>query len=221
MVSFLYSIDVSILRWINQGWSSPGLDSFFSYITEYQNYYLFLVFFLLYLWVTGGSKGRWLVWSLIVAVALSDETSAHVFKLWVERVRPCNALEGVLTPAGKSFAFSFPSNHAANVASSMFLLTMAFRSRWPLFLLIALLIGISRIYLGLHYPSDVLGGYVLGTAIGYGVWMGMEKLKSRFNQPLATRKGTDTKSTKKTKKKSNVYRQDTKSAKKGKRKAGI
>jgi len=181
MVSFLYSIDVAVFRWINAGFSTPALDHFFSYITDYHNYYLFLVFYLLYLWVMEGSKGRWLVGGLLVAVTLSDQASAHLVKHLVERVRPCNALDRVLTPDGNSYAFSFPSSHAANMGSTMFLLAMVYLRWWPLFLLLALLVGLSRIYLGLHYPSDVLGGYALGALIGYGVWDGMQKLRSRFN----------------------------------------
>jgi undecaprenyl-diphosphatase len=170
-------MDVAVFRWINEGWSSPFLDSFFSFITDIRHFWILIAALLLY-WVwKGGYKGRWLVLSLVLAVLLSDQTSSHVIKGCVERVRPCNAMDNVLTPAGKSDAFSFPSSHAANMGSSMFLLAMAFRPwRW-LFVLIALLIGLSRIYLGLHYPSDVLGGYMLGVLIGFIVWWSIERLK--------------------------------------------
>jgi undecaprenyl-diphosphatase len=173
-------MDVAVFRWVNEGWSSPFFDSLFSFVTDIRHFWVLIAALLLY-WVwKGGAKGRWLVLSLVLAVILSDQISSHVLKGWVERVRPCNALDNVLTPAGKSDAFSFPSSHAANMGSSMFLLAMAFRSwRW-LFVLIALLVGLSRIYLGLHYPSDVLGGYILGLPIGFGVWYGMEKLRELF-----------------------------------------
>ncbi len=171
---------MAVFRWINEGWSSPLLDSFFSYITDFRNYWVLIAALLAYWLWKGGEKGRWLVLSLILAVAISDQTASHVIKGLVERVRPCNALDGVLTPAGKSGAYSFPSSHAANMGSSMFLLSMAFPPYTWLFILIALLAGLSRVYLGLHYPSDVLGGYALGLLVGFSVWWGMEKVKYIF-----------------------------------------
>ena len=170
----------------NSGANSPSA-SFFSFVTDIRHYWVLIACLLVY-WVwRGGPKGRWLVASLVLAVLLSDQTASHVIKGLVERIRPCNALDGVLTPVGKSGAFSFPSSHAANMGSSMFLLSMAFRPWTWLFVLIALLVGLSRIYLGLHYPSDVLGGYLLGLLIGFGVWYGMEKLRKLFqNKPEPT-----------------------------------
>ncbi len=180
MESFLYSLDVAVFRWINEGWSSPFLDSFFSYITDFHHYWVLIAALLVYWLWKGGEKGRWLVVSLVLAVLISDQTASHLIKGWVERIRPCNALDGVLTPVGKSGAFSFPSSHAANMGSSMFLLSMAFRPYTWLFVVIALLTGLSRIYLGLHYPSDVLGGYAFGLLVGFSVWWGLEKVKYAF-----------------------------------------
>ncbi|HUO58482.1 MAG TPA: phosphatase PAP2 family protein [bacterium] len=182
MVSFLYSLDVSLFRWINGGWSCLPLDAFFAFITDIHHYWILIGLLLVYWLWKGGTEGRWLVLGLVVAVALSDQTASHVIKGLAQRVRPCNVLEGVLTPIGKSGAFSFPSSHAANMGSSMLLLSLAFKRWTPLFILVALLVGLSRIYLGLHYPSDVLGGYALGALIGYGVWLGVGKLKTKFHR---------------------------------------
>ena len=170
-----------MFRWINEGWSNPLFDRFFSFITDIHPFYWVIIPFVVYWLVCGKTKGRWLVLSLFIGVLLSDQIASHVLKYMVERIRPCNALTGVLTPDGQSPSFSFPSSHAANMGSSMFLLSMAFKPWTPIFLIIAFLVGISRIYLGLHYPSDVLGGYVLGLLIGYMVWWGIEKLKVQFS----------------------------------------
>jgi len=176
-----------MFRSVNEGWSNSFFDRFFSFVTDIHHFYLIIVPLLVYWLIWGKAKGRWLVLSLFVGVLLSDQIASHVIKFWVERIRPCNALAGVLTPDGPSSSFSFPSSHAANMGSSMFLLSMAFKPWTPLFVIIALLVGLSRVYLGLHYPSDVLGGYALGLSLGYMVWRGAEKLKVQFSakpQPI-------------------------------------
>jgi undecaprenyl-diphosphatase len=187
LVSFLYSIDVAVFRWINEGWSNPLFDQFFSFITDTRHFYWIIVPLIIYWLIWCKAKGRWLVLSLFIGVLLSDQIASHVLKYMMERIRPCNALDGVLTPNGPSSSFSFPSSHASNMGSSMFLLSMAFKPWTPLFVIIALLVGLSRVYLGLHYPSDVLGGYTLGLLLGYMVWRGVEKLKVQFSakpQPI-------------------------------------
>ncbi len=175
-----------MFRWVNESWSNSFLDKFFSFITDASHFYGLIIFLIVY-WLMGKVRDRWLVLSLFIGVLLSDQISSHVIKYLVERIRPCNALQGVLTPDGPSSSFSFPSSHASNMGSSMFLLSMAFKPWTPLFVIIAFLVGLSRIYLGLHYPSDVLSGYVLGLTLGYIVWCAVEKLKVQFSakpQPI-------------------------------------
>ncbi len=186
MISFLYSLDVGFFRWVNEGWSHPFLDSFFSFVTDYKNFRLLLIPWIIFLLIKGGAKGRFLVGGIVLAVLITDWPSSHLLKPFVHRIRPCNALEGVLTPLGKSSAFSFPSTHAVDISSAMFLLSMAYR-RWTwLFVLTALLSGLSRIYLGLHYPSDVLGGYGLGLLVGFLVWRGTQLMENRFRKSLVS-----------------------------------
>ncbi len=181
--TFLYSADVAVLRWINQGWSCSPLDVFFSFVTEYRHFLWAFIPAVLYLLWKGGPKGRWFILSLSLGILLADQTASHLLKPWVERVRPCNVLEGILTPAGKSSAYSFPSSHAANMGAALVLLALTY-GRWAwLFAPLALASGLSRIYLGLHYPSDVAAGYLLGTLVGFGVWWITEKAKLHFPPP--------------------------------------
>lgn len=170
MEDFLYSIDVAVFRWVNEGWSCPLLDRFFSFITNYHHFEILILLLLVSLLVWGGKKGRWMVLALVITVTLTDQVSAHVFKGIFDRVRPCNALTGVLTPDDKPSSYSFPSSHATNIGGSMTLLALAYPPWAWLCALSAFLVGLSRIYLGVHYPSDVMGGWLLGIAIGWGIW---------------------------------------------------
>jgi undecaprenyl-diphosphatase len=88
-------------------------------------------------------------------------------KEFFERLRPCNVLSDVLTPNGCNGTFSFPSNHALNnFAAAMFFYKLFPKLKLVLFIT-ASLVAVSRVYLGLHYPSDILGGAIIGLAFGY------------------------------------------------------
>ncbi len=128
---------------------------------------------------------------LVVAVALSDQITCSVLKPLVARVRPSNALpEGAFRLlVGKSSAFSFPSAHAANSAAVATVVSW----RWPRFAALAFalaaLIAYSRVYVGLHYPGDVVGGAVLGIMCGRGaIWMVAASVRA-FERVRASRRG--------------------------------
>lgn len=176
-------MDVALFRWINEGWSKPFLDRFFTFITNYHHFEIPILLILLGLLIRGGQKGIWVVLALILTVTLTDQISAHVFKGIFDRIRPCNALTGVLTPDDKPNSFSFPSSHATNMGGSMTLMALAYPAWAGLCALCALLVGFSRVYLGVHYPSDVLGGWLLGISIGWGVWTGVHRWVLNRPQP--------------------------------------
>jgi len=140
--------------------------------------------------IKGGEKGRWVVGTMLLCVLVTDQTASHLIKPLFERVRPCNALPDILTPHGKSPAFSFPSSHATNMGGSMLLLGLAYRPWMGVTLGVALLVGISRIYLGLHYPSDVLFGWIWGAFIGWRLWVGMENLRRIKNHKIKPQRKT-------------------------------
>ena len=118
----------------------------------------------------GGKIGRLTALGVVIAFAITDPLSARVLKPLIGRVRPCYALDSAVrllwTCGGK---FSFPSNHAANSAAIISVFGYFYRKSLWLGVPIVIAVGLSRVYLGVHYPLDVLGGFALGTVIGTGI----------------------------------------------------
>lgn len=111
---------------------------------------------------------------LVMAIVASDVTSSYIFKNIFNRLRPCRELD--LKPLIYQFnqkcggKFGFVSSHAANSALLVYfsIRTLNFEKRYIyLLILIPLLVGYSRIYLGVHYPGDILGGMIVGLFWGH------------------------------------------------------
>ncbi|MFQ5443640.1 MAG: phosphatase PAP2 family protein [Nitrospinales bacterium] len=122
---------------------------------------------LLVLWV---QRLRGVIFLLAVgaSVAVSDGLSFWILKPLFARPRPCVDLNHVISVVNCTRGYSFPSNHAINVFTVATLVSLHFKNTYLLAFTLAGLVGLSRIYLGVHYPSDILGGAILGIMIGYG-----------------------------------------------------
>ncbi len=180
MENFFYSIDLSIFYFLNHTISCGALDKFFTIITNVNNWYIAYLILLGISFNKGGRKGKIAVFGVIILILVTDQISAKLIKDIVQRVRPCNALTNAMTPLGCNGTFSFPSNHAVNnFATAIFFYRFFPKLKWIL-LITASLIAISRVYVGLHYPSDILGGAVIGSAFGYLFSIGAIKLDEYF-----------------------------------------
>jgi undecaprenyl-diphosphatase len=166
-MEFLYSLDLTIFYFFNHTISTGFLDKFFSIITDVTNWYITYLILAGIAFFKGGTKGKIVVITLIILIIITDQTGYRLLKEIIERIRPCNALPDANTPIGCAGGFSFPSNHALNnFAAAFFLIRFYPNYKW-IFLITATLISISRIYLGVHYPSDVIGGAIIGIIFGY------------------------------------------------------
>lgn len=167
MGDFLYSVDLAVFNFINTTISNQIFDSFFPFITNVKNWYIAYIIIWLILLINGGKIGKIASVGIILVIVASDQISSNLLKNLFERIRPCNALEDVNLLVNCSRSFSFPSSHAVNnFAVAFYFYKLYPKFKWLLFT-IAFLAAFSRPYIGVHYPSDIVAGALIGMLIGY------------------------------------------------------
>jgi len=164
-------MDIAILKFLNVTISSAALDDFFVIICDFNIWrWLFALIAIALLW-KGGAKGRWAAGLAIIAALIIDPSIYRALKPLFGRLRPCHnqALDWVRAVAGCGGRYGFPSSHAANVFGLAVILGAFYKTTRYYLLPIAALVAIGRVYLGVHYPSDVLAGAAYGAFIAWGV----------------------------------------------------
>lgn len=173
MLEVLKNWDTELFLLLN-GKHNPFFDSVMSWISDKESWYPLYALIIIYIIY----KNKWRSILTIVFIALvvtaSDQISVHLFKNVFERLRPCH--NPYLTDlvhlvndhcGGK---FGFVSSHAANSFSIAVFLSYLFKNKYFTSISIswALVVSYSRVYLGVHFLGDILGGMVLGILLGWG-----------------------------------------------------
>jgi undecaprenyl-diphosphatase len=170
-------LDIWLFYAINHGWTNPLFDVAMPIITSTEIWRPVYGLAILFLVLFGGSKGRWCAAALLVGVAIADPASNYLLKEPIGRLRPFVVLPDVLQRSG-SGGGSFPSNHALNNAMAAVILSWHL-PRWAwLWWTVAGAVMISRVYVGVHWPSDVVAGAVIGSAWGWVLLYVMKRLNA-------------------------------------------
>lgn len=175
MLEKLRALDTQLFIYLNS-LGSESYDGFWLFITKQVNWipFFLLLFYLIYKKL-GIKQSLYLLLFVAVLVTATDQIT-NVFKYTFQRLRPCNNpdINTFIRVVQQRTSFSFFSGHAANTMAVATFLYFSFKNQIKYFgflFLWPLIFAYSRIYLGLHYPLDILSGYLCGFITGLLMYM--------------------------------------------------
>ena len=183
MIDFLYNLDLQLFLIINKTISNPIFDVISTFLHQpYKNIWFVIIILSIWLFFIYKHKKNRLILMVILplGIVVTDKIGASIKDLEL-RQRPYMSIEkekmNLLVKVKEenngeykntsSSKKSFPSNHSANIFFIYFILSILYSNKNKYFLLIAMVVGISRIYVGVHYPFDVMSGAGIGLSMGF------------------------------------------------------
>ena len=192
-----YDLNVHLLIWINQHWSNPVFDVFFTWLSMKAGFSIpLLTGITVYCTWRYGKRGLWFSLLVILLTLFTDFVGNQLKHLFL-MPRPCLEFGHILhVPFRGDFSCEtstdgMPSNHAMNFFSVMTFISLFFPRRWIVIscYTIATLVGLSRIYLAAHFPLEVLAGAIFGIILGWLFAMFIRKIwpDLKFNENTSLR----------------------------------
>jgi len=162
----LHAWDPAVFRAIHLGLHHPALDPIMMALTSPGRFKIPLLVLVGALFLTQRVRGVVALLVLALTLAVSDQVSAKVIKPIVKRTRPSVVLADSRPLFGVRRSWSFPSVHAVNFSAAVPIVATVFPAATIPAVVVTALVCLSRIYVGDHWPSDVVGGIALGIGLG-------------------------------------------------------
>lgn len=165
------ALDASLFHALNRGFSGPAVDQFMLLVSDRITWFVAAALLIVTSLVLKNKRLLAFCAALGITLGLVDLFTYQVLKPTFARPRPCYQFEAdvrlVQERCGSDYGF--PSNHAANSMATAVTIALTFRRRSLAITAVALamLVGLSRIYLGVHFPGDVLAGFAVGGLLAW------------------------------------------------------
>lgn len=189
MLDYIIHLDKKLFVFLNNLGSNP-FDEIWLLLTNQINWLPFFLILLFILYKKLGTKKLGIAILILAALITFTNEITDVIKFSVQRIRPCNddTLVGLIRVVKDSDTFSYFSGHAANSIASMMFVFLILRKYYKYSYIIFLypfIFAYSRIYLGLHFPLDILSGYIFGSLTGILFYTLFEKIASKLIKPTS------------------------------------
>ena len=172
----MVEMEADILLWIQNNIRNDVLTPIFRFITTLGNAGV--------IWIVlsvGLKKTRRVGLLALVSLVFSALIDNVILKNVVARTRPYEVIDGLTSLVGAQKDYSFPSGHTGSAFAAAVVMFRGLPKKYGIPILVfACLMGLSRLYVGVHYPSDVLGGALIGTGIAlFTYWFGTVRIEQK------------------------------------------
>lgn len=183
MLEQIINLDLLTFYFINKTLANSVTSFAMPVITSATTWAPVISFFMIYQFFKGGEKGKLCIAALILGVIICDQLSSSLIKSLVMRPRPCHVLNDINLLVKCGAGKSFPSSHAANSMMVVTVISLFFRQHKYWLPWLAVIVGISRIFVGVHYPLDVFCGLIIGALVSWFVYWLVNKIFISYIKP--------------------------------------